>query len=51
MTKLKELKRYAKTFYQITENEKHKIKNKTNKNRKTTWNNVLSWVQRLYAEI
>ena len=39
-----------KTFYQITKNEKHTIKNKTNKNWKTTWNNVLFWVQRLYAE-
>ena len=31
-------------FYQISKNEKHKIRNKTNKNRKTTWNNVLFWV-------
>ena len=33
VTKLKELKRYMpKTFYQIAKNEKHTIKNKTDKN-------------------
>ena len=30
---------------------KNTTKNKTNKNWKTTWNNVLFWVQRLYTEI
>ena len=39
-----------KTFYQITKNEKHTIKNKTYKNWKTIWNNILFWVQRLYEE-
>ena len=39
-----------KIFYQISKNEKHTVKNKVNKNWKTTWNNVLFWVQRLYAE-
>ena len=39
-----------KTFYQITKNEKDTIKNKTDKNWKKTWNNVLFWVRRLYAE-
>ena len=39
-----------KTFYQVTKNEKYKIRNKTNKNWKTTWNNILFWVQRLYAK-
>ena len=34
------------TFYQITKNEKHTIKNKTDKNWKKTWNNVLFWVKR-----
>ena len=29
------------TFYQITKNEKHTIRNKTDKNWKKTWNNVL----------
>ena len=29
------------TFYQNTKNEKHKIRNKTDKNWKKTWNNVL----------
>ena len=33
-----------KTFYQITKSEKHTIKNKTNKNGKPTWNNVLFWL-------
>ena len=33
VTQLKELKRYMpKTFYQIAKNEKHSIKNKTDKN-------------------
>ena len=31
-------------FYQITKNEKHTIKDKTNKNWKTIWNNILFWV-------
>ena len=39
-----------KTFYQITKNEKDTIRNKTNKNWKKTWNNVLFWLQRLYVE-
>ena len=39
-----------KRFYQITKNEKDTIRNKTNKNWKKTWNNVLFWLQRLYAE-
>ena len=30
--------------------EKHTIKDKTDKNWKKTWNNILFWVQRLYAE-
>ena len=30
-----------KTFYQNTKNEKHTIKNKTEKNWKKTWNDVL----------
>ena len=30
--------------------KKNKIKSKTNKNQKTSWNNVLFWVQTLYAE-
>ena len=30
-----------KIFYQIAKNEKHTIKNKANKNWKTTWNNIL----------
>ena len=34
----------SKTFYQITKNEKHTIKDKTYKNWKTIWNNVLFWV-------
>ena len=39
VTKSKELKRYAKKkVYEIPKNEKHTIKNKTNKNQKTTWN-------------
>ena len=33
-----------KTFYQITKNEKQTIKDKTNKNWKTIWINVLFWV-------
>ena len=39
-----------KKFYQITKNEKHTIKDKTDKNKKTTWNNVLFWVQGLYSK-
>ena len=34
-----------KTFYQITKNEKYTIKNESYKNWKTTWNNILFWVQ------
>ena len=34
-TKLKELKQYVKNIYQITKNEKHTIKNKTDKSWKT----------------
>ena len=34
----------------MTKNEKYSIKNKTDKNWKTIWNNVLFSVQRLYAE-
>ena len=30
-----------KTFNQITKNEKHTIKNKTDKNWRTAWNKVL----------
>ena len=30
-----------KTFYKTTKNEKHTIKNKTDKNWKKAWNNVL----------
>ena len=42
---------YEKTNYdQITKNEKQTIKNKTYKNPKTTWNNVLFWVQRLCSK-
>ena len=48
VTKLKELKRYGKNI--LPKNEKHAIKNKINKNRKTTWSNVLLWVQRLYTK-
>ena len=48
VAKSKELKRYAKNLYQITKNEKHKIRNKTDKNWKKTWNNVLFWVQRFH---
>ena len=33
-----------KTFYQITKNEKHKIRNKTDKNWKKTQNNILVWM-------
>ena len=33
-----------KTFYQITKTEKQTIKNKTDKNWKKTWNNLLFWV-------
>ena len=33
-----------KTFYQITNNEKHRIRNKTDKNWKKTWDNVLFWM-------
>ena len=41
----KALKRVVKkTFYQITKNEKYTIKNKTYKNWKTIWNNILFWV-------
>ena len=50
ITKSKELKRYSKNILQITNNEKHTIKNKTNKNWKINWNNVLFWVQRFYAQ-
>ena len=42
--KSKSLKWLTKTFYQITKNEKYKIKNKINKTWKTTWNNILFWV-------
>ena len=42
--KSKSLKWLSKTFYQITKNEKYTIKNKINKNWKTTWNNILFWV-------
>ena len=39
VTRSKELKRYAKKkVYEIPKNEKHTIKSKTNKNKKTTWN-------------
>ena len=41
MTKSKELKRYAKTFYQNTKNEKQTIRNTTDENWKKTWSNVL----------
>ena len=50
ITKSKELKQYCKNILQITNNEKHTIKNKTNKNWKINWNNVLFWVQRFYAQ-
>ena len=43
VAKLKELKRYAKNILPNTKNEKYKIKNKTDKNWKTIWNNVLFW--------
>ena len=33
-----------KTFNQNTKNQKHKMKNKTDKNWKKIWNNVLFWV-------
>ena len=33
-----------KTFYQITNNEKYRIRNKTDKNWKKTWDNVLFWM-------
>ena len=36
-----------KKIYHITNEEKHTIRNKTNKNWKKTWNNVLFWVQSL----
>ena len=32
------------TFYQITKNKEHTIKDKINKNWKTIWANVLFWV-------
>ena len=48
--KSKELKRYSKNILQITNNEKHTIKNKTDKNWKINWNNVLFLVQRFYAQ-
>ena len=41
MTKSKELKRYPKTFYQNTKNEKQTIRNTTDENWKKTWSNVL----------
>ena len=44
VTKLKELKPYAKIFYQITINEKYTIQNKANESWKTIWNNVLFWM-------
>ena len=31
----------SKTLYQITKSKKHTIKNKINKNRKTTWNTIV----------
>ena len=39
-----------KTFYQITKNEKHTIKNKTNKKSENNLGQHIFWVQRLYAE-
>ena len=39
-----------KHFTKLQKNEKYAIKNKINKNQKTTWKNILVWVQRLYAE-
>ena len=42
--KSKSLKWLSKMFYQITKNKKYTIKNKINKNWKTTWNNILFWV-------
>ena len=50
ITKSKELKQYSKRILQITNNEKHTIKNKTDKNGKLNWNNVFFWVQRFYAQ-
>ena len=46
VAKLKELKRDAKN----RGTEKHTIKDKTDKKLKTTWNNVLLLVQRLYSK-
>ena len=39
--KSKSLKWMSKKYCQITKNEKHAIKNKTNRNWKRNWNNVL----------
>ena len=50
LIKSKCLKWAVKTYYQNTKNEKHTIKNKINKNWKTTSNNILLWVQKLFAE-
>ena len=45
VVKLKELKLYAKThFTKLQKMKNTKSKNKTNKNWKTIWNNVLLWV-------
>ena len=43
--KLKRIKTICqKHFTKLKKNEKHKIRNKTHKNRKTIWNKVLFWV-------
>ena len=34
----------SKMFYQITKNEKHANTNKTNKNCKKSWSNILFWL-------
>ena len=47
--KSKELKN-LRIIIKNVKDEKHKIKNKTNRNWKTTWNNILFWVKRLYEE-
>ena len=51
VTKSKELKPYAKNILRNHINEKHTIRNKTDKTWKTAWNNVLFRVQRLYSSL
>ena len=46
----KALKRVVKNSSHTVKNEKRTIKNKSYKNWKTIWKNVLFWVQRLYEE-